>query len=148
MTNYCLLLFSVWAHLLVCEEVLISVQNGGLTLYWFSYIWFFWIFSRYKIVHILAAQLYERTASMLTISYNSQITLSWLPLEIIVYFDNLVYNFSYLKQKQNSESKKYLFIYRNIQVKIRTSYNEEKKKKTREVKKTQKTSRLRWFRMR
>lgn len=63
---------------------------------------------------------------MLTISYSSQNTLSWLPLGVTVYFDNLVSNFSYLKQKQNSEGKKYLFIKRNIQAKVRINYKEKK----------------------
>lgn len=56
------------------------------------------------------AQLYELVGPMLRMSDISQNTLSWLPLQITVYLDNLVSNFFYLKQKQNPESKKYPFI--------------------------------------
>lgn len=71
---------------------------------------------------------------MLSMSDISQNTLSQLPLQITVYFDNLVSNFSYLKQKQNPESKKYPFMNRNIQVKEELT---TKRENTREEEKTQ-----------
>ena len=88
-------------------------------------------FSSYKIINSLDFQLYELAGPLLSISNTSQNTLSQLLLQITVYFDNLVPNFSLFEEKKktkNPESKTYPFIKRNIQVKGRTNYKEKREK--------------------
>lgn len=138
MTNFCLLQF-LNVSPAVYEDVLTSVQDGSLILSLVQLNLTLLDFSRYESISTLAAWLYELVGPMLSMSNTSQNTLSQLPLQITVYFDNRVSNLSYLKQKQHLESKKHPFINRNIQVKVRTTEKTpERKKKT-----TQENNKLR-----